>query len=178
MALTKQWLNLAPTLRARFQKLVFPQGITYDRETGFGNVVLGRIFNLNYQHTLTKSPLVDPPGVEPGPVPCHGTVLPLYYRPVRKRLQLTARCAARKTLRRIDSAVSDLHPYITHILKFYVGNRILPVGNICRNALDVVNINAASLQKDEKYEHRRIERSHIGERRAQFELDVVSYGIF
>ena len=63
--LTKQWLNLAPTLRARFQKLVFPQGITYDRETGFGNVVLGRIFNLNYQHTLTKSPLVDPTGIEP-----------------------------------------------------------------------------------------------------------------
>lgn len=25
---------------------------------------------------------VDPPGVEPGPRPCHGRVLPLYYGPV------------------------------------------------------------------------------------------------
>ena len=79
--LAKQWLNLAPTLRARFQKLVFPQGIAYDRETGFGTVTLGRIFALNQTYTLTKSPLVDPRGVEPRPVPCHGTVLPLYYGP-------------------------------------------------------------------------------------------------
>jgi hypothetical protein len=27
---------------------------------------------------------MDPPGVEPGPVPCHGTVLPLYYGPVEE----------------------------------------------------------------------------------------------
>ena len=79
--LTKQWLNLAPMLRVRFQKLVFPQGIAYDRETGFGTVVLGRIFKLNQTYTLTKSPLVDLRGVGPRPRPCHGRVLPLNYRP-------------------------------------------------------------------------------------------------
>ena len=63
--LAKQWLNLAPALRARFQKVVFPQGIAYDRETGFGTVTLGRIFTLNQTYTLTKSPLVDHTGFEP-----------------------------------------------------------------------------------------------------------------
>ncbi len=56
--LAKQWLNLAPVLRVRFQKLIFPQGIAYDRETGFGTVVLGCIFSLNKTYGLQKSPLV------------------------------------------------------------------------------------------------------------------------
>ena len=77
----KQWLNLSPTLRGRFQKLVFPQGITYDKKTGFGTVVLGRIFSLNRDYALQKSPLVDLRGVGPRPRPCHGRVLPLNYRP-------------------------------------------------------------------------------------------------
>ncbi len=29
----------------------------------------------------TKSNLVDPPGIEPGPLPCHGSVIPIYYGP-------------------------------------------------------------------------------------------------
>ena len=24
---------------------------------------------------------VDPPGIEPGPLPCHGSVMPIYYGP-------------------------------------------------------------------------------------------------
>ncbi len=63
--LSKQWLYLAPALRARFQKLVFPQGIAYNRESGFGTAVLGRIFSLNREYTLQKSLLVDLTGFEP-----------------------------------------------------------------------------------------------------------------
>ena len=63
--LSKQWIDLAPVLRARFQKLIFPQGIAYDRENGFGTVTLGRIFSLNREYTLQKSPLVDLAGFEP-----------------------------------------------------------------------------------------------------------------
>ena len=58
---TNKWFNI----RTRFQKLVFPQGISYDRETGFGTVTLGRIFKLSQTYTLTHSPLVDPTGFEP-----------------------------------------------------------------------------------------------------------------
>ena len=25
--------------------------------------------------------MVDPPGIEPGPDPCHGSVMPIYYGP-------------------------------------------------------------------------------------------------
>ena len=39
-------------------------------------------YPLNYEGKLTFcQKLVDLRGVEPRPVPCHGTVLPLYYRP-------------------------------------------------------------------------------------------------
>ena len=83
--IAKQWLNLVPTLRARFQKLIFPEGIAYDRDTGFGTVKLGCIFSLNREFELQKSPLVDLRGVEPRPRPCHGRILPLNYRPVSLR---------------------------------------------------------------------------------------------
>ena len=37
------------------------------------------LYPLNYEGIYRK--FVDLRGVEPRPVPCHGTVLPLYYRP-------------------------------------------------------------------------------------------------
>lgn len=29
-----------------------------------------------------KAFVVDPPGIEPGPHPCHGRVIPIYYGPI------------------------------------------------------------------------------------------------
>ncbi len=83
--LDRQWFDLSPQVRPRFQKLVFPDGIPYDRKTGFGTTKLGLIFNLNQQFSgvksIKKSQVVDPVGVEPTIRPCHGRVLPLYYGP-------------------------------------------------------------------------------------------------
>jgi len=61
--LGRQWFDLPPQLRPRFQKLVFPEGIPYDRAKGFGTAKLGLIFNLNRQYLgkkfTKKSQVVD-----------------------------------------------------------------------------------------------------------------------
>ena len=83
--LGRQWFDLPPHLRPRFQKLVFPEGIPYQRGKGFGTAKLGLIFNLNRQLERTKSGkksrMVDPMGIEPIFLQCECSVLPLYYRP-------------------------------------------------------------------------------------------------
>ena len=63
--LVKQWLDLDLPLRVKFQKLVFPTGITYNRKSGFGTPQLGRIFKLNQQFATRDSYVVDPTGIEP-----------------------------------------------------------------------------------------------------------------
>ena len=60
--LDRQWFDLSPQLRPRFQKLVFPNGIPYDKELGFRTTELGLIFELNKQFDGTKSSLVDRAG--------------------------------------------------------------------------------------------------------------------
>src|SRR3989344_4270757 len=64
--LAKQWLDLEVALRAKFQKLIFPAGISYDRNFKFGTPQLGRIFTLNQHFLVEKTDLVLPPGFEPG----------------------------------------------------------------------------------------------------------------
>ncbi len=63
--LVKQWLNLELPLRVKFQKLVFPTGICYNRNNGFRTPQLGRIFNLNKHYYAHKSYVVDRTGFEP-----------------------------------------------------------------------------------------------------------------
>ncbi len=67
--LGRQWFDLSPQLRPRFQNLVFPKGIPYDREKGFETAKLGLIFNLNQEFLEVKfgqkSQVVDPEGFEP-----------------------------------------------------------------------------------------------------------------
>lgn len=63
--ISRQWFDIAPTLRARFQKIIFPLGIAFDREKGFGTVKLGRIYTLNQEQPVPNSALVDPTGLEP-----------------------------------------------------------------------------------------------------------------
>ncbi|CAN5695552.1 hypothetical protein BH11PAT2_BH11PAT2_04940 [soil metagenome] len=63
--LDQQWFEANPDLRSRFQKLVLPHGITYDRQTGFQTAPLGCIFELNRQFVASKSSWVDRTGFEP-----------------------------------------------------------------------------------------------------------------
>lgn len=57
--LGRQWFDLSPQLRSRFQKLIFPEGLSYQRNKGFGTAKLGLIFELNRQFDNKKSLLVD-----------------------------------------------------------------------------------------------------------------------
>jgi hypothetical protein len=44
---------------SRFQKMVFPEGISYTQNEGFGTTRLGLIYELNRTFGTRKSPLVD-----------------------------------------------------------------------------------------------------------------------
>ena len=59
------WDELSPETRQRFQKLAFPKGIPYSRETGFGTVEMGRIFTMNQTFQTGLKTLVDLGGFEP-----------------------------------------------------------------------------------------------------------------
>ncbi len=61
--LARQWFDLAPELRLRFQKLIFPEGVPYSRVEGFGTARLGLIFELCQQNSNDLPPLVDLMGV-------------------------------------------------------------------------------------------------------------------
>jgi site-specific DNA recombinase len=56
--LGRQWLDLAVS-HSRFQKMVFPEGISYTRNKGFTTTRLGLIYELNRTFGTQKSPLVD-----------------------------------------------------------------------------------------------------------------------
>ena len=68
--LGRQWFEASPALRQRFQRLVFPEGITYNREKGFGTAKLGYIYEQNRIFLSGKSPVVDPAGIEPASPHC------------------------------------------------------------------------------------------------------------
>ena len=55
--LGRQWFDLAVS-HQRFQKMVFPDGITYKRGEGFGTAKLGLIYELNQTCRNDKSQLV------------------------------------------------------------------------------------------------------------------------
>lgn len=63
--LSKNWLEISPELKSRFQKLIYPEGISYDREKKFGTAKLGYIFELKETFQSGKSLMVDPTGLEP-----------------------------------------------------------------------------------------------------------------
>jgi site-specific DNA recombinase len=45
--LNEEWSQFPPHLWSRFQKLIFPEGISYQKNCGFGTAKLGVIFSLN-----------------------------------------------------------------------------------------------------------------------------------
>ena len=61
--LEKKWFALRPTLRFRFHKLLFPEGIFYKNNSTYGTPQLGAILKLNQEFSGTgfsqKSHLVD-----------------------------------------------------------------------------------------------------------------------
>jgi hypothetical protein len=61
--LGRQWFDLTPELRPRFQKLIFPEGVPYSRSDGFGTTKLGLIFELCQKNGNEFPSLVDPMGV-------------------------------------------------------------------------------------------------------------------
>jgi DNA invertase Pin-like site-specific DNA recombinase len=56
--LGRQWFDLPPQLQPRFQKLIFPEGITYNREKGFGTAKLGCLYEVSELLARKKYPLV------------------------------------------------------------------------------------------------------------------------
>ena len=56
--LGRQWMDLS-TSHLRFQKMVFPEGISYTRGKGFGTARLGLIYQLNQTCGDDKSSLVS-----------------------------------------------------------------------------------------------------------------------
>ena len=62
--LGRQWTDLFQS-HFKFQKLVFPEGILYKRDEGFGTARLGLIYEMNEACGDNKSLLVDPSGFEP-----------------------------------------------------------------------------------------------------------------
>ena len=60
------WDRLGIEWRQRFQKTVFPEGLGYTSDKGFGTVVSSSFINILCAPEEGKSPMARPPGVEPG----------------------------------------------------------------------------------------------------------------
>lgn len=56
--LRNEWLAIDPSVRPRFQKLVLPDGIPYDRERGFGTAQLSVLLELSQSSGAPRSRLV------------------------------------------------------------------------------------------------------------------------
>jgi hypothetical protein len=57
------WYALFPQIQPWFHKLVFPEGIPYMRNCGYGTAKLGYIYTLNQHFDGQKSSLVDLVGI-------------------------------------------------------------------------------------------------------------------
>ena len=56
--LSRIWFDLSPELKPRFQKLVFPEGVFYDKETKFRTTKLGYIYELIQKIESEKPKLI------------------------------------------------------------------------------------------------------------------------
>lgn len=62
--LDRQWFDIQPELRPRFQKLLFPEGISFTKINGFGTPKLGLIFEVIEDFSIEKSRVVDHAGID------------------------------------------------------------------------------------------------------------------
>src|SRR3989344_9452173 len=76
-----RWAALNPQFRPRFQKVVFPAGISYDKKNGFGTVKTACLFELNEEFGLSNSSSVPRRGLEP-PIPCGNYDLNVAWLPI------------------------------------------------------------------------------------------------
>ena len=53
------WATMPPEVRPQFQKLVLPDGISYDRKNGFGTMKLGLIYETNQHFHADEFRMVD-----------------------------------------------------------------------------------------------------------------------
>ncbi len=56
------WMDVAPEVRPRFQRLVLPEGLPYVRHEGFRTPTLGLLFETKQSSSVDVSPVVDPAG--------------------------------------------------------------------------------------------------------------------
>ena len=65
--ISRQWQDMDPKQKQRFQRLVLPKGIIFDRKTEtIGTAVLSPVFTLSQAYSGNGSDLVAGPGFEPG----------------------------------------------------------------------------------------------------------------
>jgi hypothetical protein len=57
--LRSHWHDLSVPARVRFEQILFPKGIAYERNRGIRTPELGPVFSLIYRAETTKSPTVD-----------------------------------------------------------------------------------------------------------------------
>ncbi len=65
---------------------IFGEKLPYNQITGYRTDRISSIFRLFNDFSMQNTNDVDPPGIEPGPRPCHGRVMPIYYGPLFKIL--------------------------------------------------------------------------------------------
>ena len=63
--LGRQWFDTPLQLQIKFQKRVFPEGLTYHARSGFGTPKLGLVYQINQTCRDDKTHLVAPRGIEP-----------------------------------------------------------------------------------------------------------------
>ncbi len=63
--ISRIWLDLTPSFRRGFQTIIFPEGLKFERGSGFWNPVLSCIFSLECDSETENHDLVDPSGFEP-----------------------------------------------------------------------------------------------------------------
>ncbi len=63
--LGRQWFDMPDKIKPRFQKLVFPEGVSYKKNVGFGTARLGLVYSINATFDGKKSSLVARRGIEP-----------------------------------------------------------------------------------------------------------------
>ena len=64
--LAQIWDSLLIDDRQRFQRVLFPGGLAYSAEQGFGTAATSPVTNVLQQNPEGASTLARPPGVEPG----------------------------------------------------------------------------------------------------------------
>ena len=81
LTLGRLWFDLAKS-QLRFQKMVFPDGISYSKKDGFRTTSLGLIYELNRTCGIEKSLVVGDRGLEPRTSSLSACPAPKFNKPI------------------------------------------------------------------------------------------------